>query len=166
MSKERKGQTIKCRACSKEFYVPSYRVNSAKFCSLICQNHTQYEKYKFNCKACGKACVTSPSRKNYKKKFCSLECREQNAMDDKVRRKKAKAISIINRGHLKSRTLRKYISEFKDMKCEYCGYDEHEFCLDMHHKDHNPQNNSVDNIGILCCMCHRKYHKGVITLKK
>lgn len=155
-----------CVACNKEFYVPKYRIESARFCSLICQNHKQYSRYKFICEGCGRNCETSPSRKNYKKKFCSLECREYKAKNDKERRKKQRALKIIKRGHhSKIRTLRKYISEFKEMKCEHCGYKEYEFCLDMHHKDHNPNNNSIENIGILCCMCHRKLHKGIITLE-
>jgi hypothetical protein len=163
MGKIKRGVNIICKSCKKEFYVPLYRSKSASFCSLLCQNHKQYSRYKFICKGCGKYCETSPSRKNYKKQFCSLSCRESKAIDDKARRKNQKAISIISRGHLKSRTLRKYISEFKEMKCEICGYKEYDFCLDMHHVDHNPKNNDPDNIGILCCICHRKVHKGVIS---
>ena len=163
MSKLKKGINKNCQACKKEFYVPQYRKKTAKFCSLLCQNHGQYDKYKFNCITCGKSCITSPSRKNYKKKFCSLECRESKAMDDKERRKKQKAITLKTRTNIKSRTLRKYISQFKEMKCEYCGYNEYDFCLDMHHLDHDPTNNNPENIGILCCICHRKLHKGIIA---
>lgn len=155
-----------CEACNKEYYVASYRINKSKFCSKECQNHTQYDKYIFVCMGCGKKCEDSPSRKNYRKKFCSLQCREYKAKNDKERRKSQKALKIIKRGNVKSRTLRKYISQFKEMKCEYCGYHEYDFCLDMHHIDHNPTNNHPSNIGILCCMCHRKLHKGVIEIKE
>lgn len=83
---------------------------------------------------------------------------------DKERRKMIKAINLANRPNIKARTMRAYISEFKEMKCEACGYKEYDFCLDMHHIDHDPTNNHPDNIGILCCMCHRKLHKGVIDM--
>lgn len=164
MGKVKNGINKFCSACNKEFYVPQYRAKTAHFCSILCQNHIQYEKYVFNCQGCGKKCVSSPSRKYSNKKFCSLECREYKAIDDKERRKQIKAINIKNRGNIKARTMRKYISCFKEMKCEYCGYDEYDFCLDMHHIDHDPTNNKPENIGILCCMCHRKLHKGIIEL--
>lgn len=153
-----------CNACLKEFYVALYRIETARFCSKICQNHKQYKKYKFICEGCGKNCETSPSRKNYRKKFCSLECREHKAKNDKERRKYQKSSALSKRGNVKTRTLRKYISQFKKMQCEYCGYDEYEFCLDMHHLDHDPTNNTPENIGILCCICHRKLHKNIINL--
>jgi hypothetical protein len=164
MGKIKAGLIKNCKACDKEFYVPKYRSDTAKFCSLFCQNHKQHDKYVFECKSCGKKCETSPSRRYQNKKFCSLQCREAKVMNEKERRKKIKAINIVSRGHTKARTVRKYISQFKEMKCEFCGYDEYEFCLDMHHLDHNPTNNHPDNIGILCCMCHRKLHKGVIEM--
>jgi len=164
MGKIKSGININCNACNKEFYVPRYRSETAKFCSLFCQNHKQHDKYIFECISCGKKCETSPSRRYTNKKFCSIECREKNAATDKERRKKIKAINIIRRGNTKARTMRKYISQFRKMMCDICGYNEYEFCLDMHHIDHNPNNNHPDNIGILCCLCHRKLHKGVIDM--
>lgn len=164
MGKKRSGIIKQCKACNKDFYVPQYRLNTANFCSLICQNHKQYETYKFICEGCGKKCETSPSRKYHKKKFCSIECRSLKSKNDREIRKKQKIYQILKRGNNSSRKLRKYISEIKDMKCEYCGYHEYEFCLDMHHIDNNPNNNHYTNIAILCCICHRKLHKGIIRL--
>ena len=163
MGKMKFGVNIVCKVCNKKFYVPAYRKLTASFCSILCQNHKQYERYKFSCKSCGKKCEASPSRKNYNKQFCSLACREAKAMDDKQRRRKIKSANILKRGHVKARTLRKYISDYKEMKCEICDYNEYDFCLDMHHIDHDPTNNIPENISILCCMCHRKLHKGIIA---
>ena len=164
MGKIKAGINKNCKACNKEFYVPQYRSESAKFCSLFCQNHKQHEKYIFECRSCGKRCETSLCRQYANKKFCSLECRERNAQSDRERRKRMKALQISRRGNVKARTMRKYISQFKEMKCEICDYKEYEFCLDMHHLDHDPTNNHPDNIGIICCMCHRKLHKGVVDM--
>jgi hypothetical protein len=164
MGKERNGVNINCIACRKEFYVPNYRKDSAKFCSHECQNHRQYDKHVFNCKSCGKKVVTSPSRKIASKKFCSLECREANAMGIKERRKQIKALSKLKRGSSGSRDLRKYVFLFVPKICEICRYDEYDFCLDLHHIDEDPTNNELDNISVLCCMCHRKLHKGLIIL--
>lgn len=160
--KKKNGEILKCVACKNEFYVPKYRIKTAKFCSLHCQNHLQYQKWIFNCEACGKKCTTSPSRRNYKKKFCSLECREYKRKTDVERRKQSKICTLKKRGFYTSRQLRKYIFEFKAKKCEICGYDEYDFCLDLHHRDKNPTNNNPENISILCVICHRKLHKGII----
>ena len=164
MGKQRKGIIKKSKACDIEFYVAAYRAITANFCSVLCLNYKQYERFKFKCISCGKDCEASPSRKHQKKRFCSLECREAKACSEKERRKKVKVINLSKRGSAYGSKLRKYISQFKEMKCEICGYNEYEFCLDMHHIDHNPTNNTPENIGILCCMCHKKLHKGVITL--
>lgn len=163
MSKEKNGVTLNCQACKKEFYVPKYRIKTARFCSIECQNHKQYTKYIFECDGCKKEVITSPSRENYKKRFCSVECREHKKMDIKERRRKQKAWVRLNRNS-SARTLRKDVFAIKEVKCEICGYNEYEFCLDVHHIDENPKNNELKNLAILCCMCHRKLHKGIIEL--
>lgn len=164
MGKERNGININCKACNKEFYVPRYRQYTAKFCSYECQNHKQYDKHIFNCLSCKKEVIISPSRKIESKKFCSLDCRESNAMGIKERRKHINALNKLKRGSKSSRGLRKHVFCFKDKICEICNYNEYEFCLDLHHIDNDPTNNELTNIAVLCCMCHKKLHKGLITL--
>jgi hypothetical protein len=162
--KTRKGVNLNCNACNKEFYVPDYRKNTAKFCSLECQNHKQYDKYIFNCLSCNKKVITSPSRRNYKnKKFCSLDCRTKLRMDIKERRKAQKAWVRLNRNEI-GRTLRVDVFALKNKICEICGYYEYDFCLDIHHIDNDPKNNVLSNLAVLCCMCHRKLHKGLVML--
>jgi hypothetical protein len=52
-------------------------------------------------------------------------------------------------------------------KCEFCGVENHStrigwngekitVVLTVHHKDHNPKNNSRDNLLLLCQKCHMK----------
>ena len=52
-------------------------------------------------------------------------------------------------------------------KCEFCGVENYStrvgwngqkitVVLTVHHKDHNPQNNSRDNLLLLCQKCHMK----------
>ena len=101
MGKKRTGVNVNCIAYGKEFYVPSYRKDTAKFCSHECQNHKQYDKYVFNCKSCGKEVVTSLSHKTASKKFCSLECRQANAMGIKERNQRRKALCKLKRGSKK-----------------------------------------------------------------
>lgn len=41
-------------------------------------------------------------------------------------------------------------------KCYVCGWDEDPRVLEVHHKDENRKNNSIDNLVILCPTCHKK----------
>ncbi len=168
MGKKRNGSEIKCSACEKLFYVPEYRIKTAKFCSLKCQNHTQYEKFKFNCFNCNKLCETSPCRKGLRK-FCSRECRASFEID-KISCQKEKRREQISKARAKGivgnsgPALRKWVLQNKENKCEICGFNEYLSCMDIHHADRNPNNNTLENLKILCVMCHRKVHRNIISL--
>ena len=162
MGKIRNGITKNCKVCEKEFYVPSYRSETAKFCSIDCQNHKQHDKWIFNCLGCGKECIFPPCRKYENKKFCSMACRTSVSMSIMERRKQQKLCIIKKRGFSSSRTVRNSIFKIIKKKCEVCGYNQYDFCLDIHHIDENPSNNMLDNLIILCVICHRKHHKGII----
>ena len=43
-------------------------------------------------------------------------------------------------------------------KCAICSKDEG---LHIHHKDRNPSNNQLDNLIVLCSICHKKIHMKV-----
>ena len=151
-----------CKACDKPFFVRNYRKDTAKFCSHFCQKHKQYEpdKKQYVCFGCKKEFTDSPSRN--RKKFCSMDCRTLSSDSVKERRKKAKISKLKTRGTTSTRVLRKYIFSIKEAKCEICSYNKRTYCLDLHHIDHNPNNNSIDNIAVLCALCHRELHKGDI----
>ncbi len=49
----------------------------------------------------------------------------------------------------------------KEEKCECCGLSEwmgKPIPLELHHKDFNHYNNSIDNLQILCANCHMQAH--------
>jgi len=152
--------TLICKNCNKEYHVPKYREAISKYCSRECQNHGQYESITKVCPCCNKKFTVSNSR--VRKIFCSSTCRHHTNITTIERRKAAKRYSNIRRGTAKSSTLRKFVFSNKEKKCESCGYDEYDFCLDVHHKDENPINNSLENLIVLCAHCHRKLHKGII----
>lgn len=157
-----KGIHKNCENCKKQFYVPQSRINSSKYCSRDCQNH-RFEKHKFDCLECGKNCVTSFSYRRTKK-YCSHECANKAKINDKMRRQKSKATSVLKRGNNSSRKLRSAIFKLKEKTCQICGYNEFDFCLDLHHIDNDCNNNTVENVAILCVICHRKLHKGIIKM--
>ncbi len=166
MGKLKKGIHKKCKACKKEFYVPKYRIKTARFCSIDCQNHKQYIRSKHQFFKCRKKFEDSPSRA-LRKKFCSLDCRAEFQRIYKTTQEKRKAQKILvnnKRGINWSTNNRKHVFALKEKKCEICGYHEYDFCLDIHHKDENPNNNDIKNLLVLCVICHRKYHKGIIEI--
>lgn len=161
--KHRKGIIKNCNCCNKEFYVPQYRINTAKFCSLFCQNHAQYDRKQFNCKQCNKVFTDSPSRLD--RKYCSEECYQDSQRIHKTTKEKRRAQKVLvnnKRGINWSTNNRKHVFKLKEAKCEICGYNEYDFCLDIHHIDNNPNNNHINNLAVICVMCHRKLHKKII----
>jgi hypothetical protein len=152
--------TLQCHSCGNSYKVPQYRVEKSKYCSRECQNSGQYDSIQKNCECCKKEFKVSNSR--VKKKFCSSECQHLTKKTVIERRKDSKRIATVRRGTAKSSTLRKFVFSRKNKECELCGYNEYDFCLDVHHLDENPLNNEIDNLAVLCVICHRKLHKGVI----
>lgn len=49
--------------------------------------------------------------------------------------------------------------EFYGKKCSICV--EMEGQIDVHHKDKNRKNNTIENLQVLCASCHAKIHKQV-----
>lgn len=49
-------------------------------------------------------------------------------------------------------------SFYKKNSCERCGYDKYKSVLQVHHVDHNRENNSIDNLLTLCPNCHFEEH--------
>lgn len=45
--------------------------------------------------------------------------------------------------------------KLRDSQCLTCGSRQ---CLEVHHKDRNPRNNSPENVETLCSACHRALH--------
>lgn len=50
-------------------------------------------------------------------------------------------------------------------KCSLCGWDEIPQILEVHHKDSNRSNNSIDNLVMLCPICHRKVTYGYASIQ-
>lgn len=155
----RNGAILNCVVCNKEFYVPQYRLQEAKYCSKDCQNKGQYEYINKVCIGCGKEFKVSNSK--VKKQYCTIECRGLGKKDIVERRKQIKAYQKLSRG-ASTRSLRNNLFKLRECKCDICGYDEYSFCIEVHHIDENPRNNEINNLAVLCVICHRKLHKGVI----
>jgi very-short-patch-repair endonuclease/predicted nucleic acid-binding Zn ribbon protein len=72
-----------CIYCHLKFTVPSYRRNSAKYCSNDCKDKfKELPKVKVNCFTCGKTLIRKKTKgfKTTKNKFCSVKCRNNRGV--------------------------------------------------------------------------------------
>lgn len=100
-----------------------------------------------NCHSCGKILNRKrfPSgledlTRFYKRKYCNRTCMASGMLKEQVGRS----------GY--QRQARKLVSLDK---CSLCGKNDY---LEVHHKDENWSNNSIDNLQVLCHPCHMKHH--------
>ena len=146
-----------CENCGKDFRVKKYREKTARFCSKPCHLHRNLRQV--SCSGCAKKFVTSPSRT--KKKWCSQECRTISAMTLRERRRQNRQIRQAS-GRRGMRHSKNRIIIQRSASCEVChkSFLGIEYVLDLHHIDKNLLNNSDENFALVCCICHRKIHKG------
>lgn len=90
------------------------------------------------CEHCGKS--MQGMKDANRRKFCSRECMRQNWLKRPLTNKST--------AHYRARALRKDA-------CERCGATTR---LQVHHKDRNPLNDSVENLETLCSTCHHTEH--------
>ena len=77
----------------------------------------------------------------------------------KISNKRKSALEYANKDIVQIPKLRRKLIEdgLKQEKCEECGISEwmgNPIVLELHHKDGNRYNNSLDNLQILCPNCH------------
>lgn len=159
--RKRSGIDKDCIKCGKKFYVPTFRAATALYCGRECMSGRNGSKVEFTCQCCKKIFYRSPSYlKRYPKiLFCSLECKGSLIETVKEKRAKSLAYSKLKKGNNASRNLRRYVFQIKNKICEICDYKEYDYCLEVHHIDNNPNNNDIENLAVLCVLCHRKGHK-------
>ena len=106
------------------------------------------------CPICGKEFKRTASSLKGKNNvyFCSKQCKDLAAKIDS-------GINI-QPDFFKGSNYRIRAFNFYPHHCAVRGWGEDERILEVHHKDSNRENNSIENLCILCPICHRK-----ITLK-
>jgi len=134
-----------CLICGKAIYRrPLERQSGRIFCSWACYGVSCRKESP--CVICG-----NPILANLHKKTCSRACANKNRTGihygilrpyDKVKQ---------------TRTLKLRLLKEKGGRCERCGYSKVEV-LQIHHKDRNKNNNSMDNLEIICPNCHYEEH--------
>lgn len=88
---------------------------------------------------------------HFNKKTCSRACSNilRTGIKYKQGRPKDKVVHYL--------ALKKRLLKSRGDKCERCGYDKIQI-LQVHHKDKNRENNSLDNLELICPNCHSEKH--------
>lgn len=169
-----------CAHCGKEFNVPKYRADSAKFCSRSCLALQARILVRAKCLICGDDFEHISSRSN-KAKYCSRQCYYKamkakgkttytckhcgkDFLGSKSHKRIYCSMACVNKSHKSEwnpafSTVRKsLLIRGKINKCENCGYDKHQEILGVHHKDRNRKNNELTNLIVLCPNCHSVEH--------
>jgi hypothetical protein len=143
----KRNPNIKCIICGKDIYRRPAEIQRSKgnmFCSITCYGIAcRKEK---PCIVCG-----APILAGANKKTCSRACanRHRAGIEYKMHQPKSK---VKYYKALKSRLLKA-----RGNMCEICGYARFEI-LEVHHKDRDRINNSLDNLELICPNCHSEEH--------
>ena len=94
----------------------------------------------------------------------------QGARGHKSSKYRKSAIELLSNPNIANSKKRIRLIEegLKDSKCECCGLTKwmgKPIPLELHHKDFNHYNNSLDNLQILCANCHMQAHNYCNTKK-
>jgi len=106
-----------------------------------------------NCSNCGKELNRFPCDiKYYKNLFCNIKCKSEWMKGKKMQKTSKNKHWNWQGGRGKSFAERHIDANI----CEICGSIK---SLDRHHIDGNQNNNSIENIMIVCRSCHMKLHR-------
>ena len=146
---------LTCACCAKPFLrQPGEHVKSISrhgegartFCSRACyvayklQHPAEYSTSHGSCEECGTKLVGKEQ-----KKFCSHPC--YLAFRAKSRKTASYGAAWLA---TKSQTAA------RDQTCVLCG--DKKARMEVHHVDHDPKNQDMKNLALLCMPCHKKYH--------
>ncbi len=147
---------VKCRLCLRSFYAkPNHiRLGWGKFCSIDCRSKAQLKGKLVNCAICDKSIYRSPrmiSHSRSGKHFCSKSCQTLWRNTIYVGEK---STNWINGENAYRKIL---IRRGKRSICAICRTTDQRV-LNAHHKDHQRDNNKIDNLIWLCLNCHYLVH--------
>lgn len=108
------------------------------------------------CAYCGKQFIKSLSKFEKSKSGLHFCCREHKDLAQRL--DAGSQFDLIRPEHYNDITsnYRKLAFRNYEHKCSICGWDEDASILEVHHIDENREHNELDNLIILCPICHRK----------
>ncbi len=150
-----------CILCNRVFVtkVSETKRGNGKFCSLSCSSKYKKKEKEHNarCSFCSKTFYRPQSKLLSPKSglsFCGRSCKEQ------AQKSRDKKFISIKPSHYKDfgYDYRKTAFDAMENICNRCGYSDVPAILEVHHKDRDRKNNKIENLEILCPLCHRLEH--------
>lgn len=144
---------VQCAVCGKKYeitlqrYNQKIKENSAFYCSSECRSHKGSTLCK--CANCGKEIWKTNSQLARSKSgnvFCSSSCATSFNNHFKVGEKHPR---------YSGNDYRKKAFEAYPHKCAVCGWATDEEVLEVHHKNEDHNDNNINNLVILCPICHK-----------
>ena len=139
--------TNKCENCGDEY--ERLITQTGKFCSQSC-SATFNNKLRTSTKTC---LICDNILKDKRSVFCSTTCQQKNNKNIIFEKIEKGDMSLNNRQY------KKYLIETHGDKCMDCGWCEKNIVtnkvpIELEHIDGNSENNSLDNLKLLCPNCH------------
>lgn len=131
--------------------------NHSKYCSNSCSSLSKTkEKIELVCDNCSSSFLKKKAIADKSiKHFCTNDCKREFY----VKNSQERGIFHTHNGKSSISTYRKLAFKIYDAKCYYCGYCKHLDVLQVHHMDENRNNNSIENLRIVCPTCHSEIHR-------
>ena len=147
MEKYKRNPNSKCMVCANPIYrrpIELKRNGGRVYCSMLCYGISSRKEAP--CVVCGKLILAS-----LHKKTCSRSCSNtyRAGIKYKIGRPRDKEQTL--------RILKLKLMEKRGRKCERCDYNKYEV-LQVHHKNRNRNDNTDDNLEIVCPNCHYEEH--------
>jgi len=143
-----------CIHCKKTFQYDSDHKNNI-FCSRKCYDNSRNKRVTTFCKLCKKEMINTVARSK-ERVYCSKKCKYKHLAE---LRSKMVGKDNPNYIHGNSRSMA-YRKKAFDTFTNHCSLCQKKECrLEVHHIDHNPKNDEIENLQILCCSCHIKHHR-------
>ncbi len=159
-----------CEECKSFFQAPEKEVKrgNGKYCSKICSVEGVKKKQilrnsiknqpNVECAYCKKTFYKNESKRKTSKSQLYFCCREHKDIAQSLEFG-LKQIWPPHFGEATGESSYRAIAfRHKEHKCERCNYDKHPEILEVHHKDRNRENNTVENLEVICPNCHMTEH--------
>lgn len=140
----------KCFVCGNPVYRRPLELEKSggrAFCSVVCYGLSCRKENA--CLVCG-----NPILASLNKKTCSRKCANIYRTGIKYKLGRPSKDKVKNARFVKTGLL-----DIRGGKCERCGFSKTKI-LEVHHRDRNPSNNSLENLELICPNCHAEEHFG------